>query len=130
MLPNIPPKLFSASAVVVGYLLIDDLTANEQNAIGNWLMLVAQVLSTNAFYRAVMQERGLEPRESTESGKNNFFTFGNNQNNFNNNNFNNNNNSNNNQNFNNKTECDETIIMLQKMINALEKEVNEIKKSI
>lgn len=124
MLPNIPPKLFSASAVVVGYLLIDDLTANEQNAIGNWLMLVAQVLSTNAFYRAVMQERGLEPRESTESGKNNSFTFGNNQNNF------NNNNSNNNQNFNNKTECDETIIMLQKMINALEKEVNEIKKSI
>lgn len=124
MLPNIPPKLFSASAVVVGYLLIDDLTANEQNAIGNWLMLVAQVLSTNAFYRAVMQERGLEPRESTESGKNNSFTFGNNQNNF------NNNNSNNNQNFNNKTECDETIIMLQKMIKALEKEVNEIKKSI
>ena len=60
MLPNIPPKLFSLSAVVVGYILIDDLTANEQNAIGNWLMLAAQVLSTNAFYRAVMQERGLE----------------------------------------------------------------------
>lgn len=130
MLPNIPPKLFSASAVVVGYILIDDLTANEQNAIGNWLMLVAQVLSTNAFYRAVMQERGLEPRESTESGKNNSFTFGNNQNDFNNNNSSNNQNSNNNQNFNNKTECDETIIMLQKMIKALEKEVNEIKKSI
>lgn len=125
MLPNVPPKLFSASAVVVGYILIDDLTANEQNALGNWLMLVAQVLSTNAFYRAVMQERGLEPRESTESGKNNSFTFGNNQNNF--NNFNN---FNNNQNFNNKTECDETIIMLQKMIKALEKEINDIKKSI
>ena len=69
MIPNIPPKLFSFSAVVVGYILIDDTTANEQNALGNWLMLVALVLSTNAFYRAVMQERGLEPRESTESGK-------------------------------------------------------------
>lgn len=60
MIPNIPPKLFSLSAVVVGYILIDDMTANEQNALGNWLMLVAQVLSTNAFYRAVMQERSQE----------------------------------------------------------------------
>lgn len=90
-------------------------------------MLVAQVLSTNAFYRAVMQERGLEPRESTESGKNNSYTFANDPNNpnnfFKNNNFNN-------TNYNNQAECDETIIMLQKMIKALEKEVNEIKKSI
>ncbi len=106
MLPNIPPKLFSASAVIVGYILIDDMTANEQNALGNWLMLVAQVLSTNAFYRAVMQERGLEPRESTESGKNNSYTFGNNSNN----------------------EEEDTITMLRKMINALEQEITELKK--
>ena len=57
LIPNINPKLFSLSAVVVGYLLIDDLTANEQNALGNWLMLTAQVISTNAFYRQVLEER-------------------------------------------------------------------------
>lgn len=34
-LPNIPPKIFTLSAVALGYLLIDDLTANEQNALGN-----------------------------------------------------------------------------------------------
>ena len=121
MLPNIPPKLFSISAVAIGYLLIDDTTANEQNALGNWLMLVAQVLSTNAFYRALMQETGLEPRESTESGKNNSYSFGNNSNYFNNN-------------FNGKTdsqtEYNETIIMLEKMIRALEKEICEIKKKM
>lgn len=121
MLPNIPPKLFSISAVAIGYLLIDDTTANEQNALGNWLMLVAQVLSTNAFYRTLMQERGLEPRESTESGKNNSYSFGNNSNYFNNN-------------FNGKTdsqtEYNETIIMLEKMIRALEKEICEIKKKM
>ena len=121
MLPNIPPKLFSISAVAIGYLLIDDTTANEQNALGNWLMLVAQVLSTNSFYRALMQERGLEPRESTESGKNNSYSFGNNSNYFNNN-------------FNGKTdsqtEYNETIIMLEKMIRALEKEICEIKKKM
>lgn len=66
------PKIFSLSAVVVGYILIDDMTANEQNAVGNWLMLVAQVLCTNAFYRQVMQERGVEKKNSSESGK----TFG------------------------------------------------------
>ena len=57
MLPNMEPKIFSLSAVIVGYLLIDDLTANEQNALGNWLMLVAQVLCTNAFYKQVLSER-------------------------------------------------------------------------
>lgn len=56
-LPNVDPKLFSFSAVIVGYLLIDDMTANEQNALGNWLMLTAQVISTNAFYRQVLEER-------------------------------------------------------------------------
>ena len=56
LIPNIPPKLFSLSAVAVGYLLIDDLTANEQNALGNWLMLVAQVLSTNAYFKQLQSE--------------------------------------------------------------------------
>ncbi len=56
-LPNIPAKLFSLSAVTIGYLLIDDLTATEQNALGNWLMLIAQVLCTNAFYKQVQTER-------------------------------------------------------------------------
>lgn len=118
MLPNIPPKLFSLSAVAIGYILIDDSTANEQNALGNWLMLVAQVLSTNAFYRAVMQERGLEPRESTETGRNNAYTFGNTNSWFD-NNFKSNKAS--------QSECNDTIVMLEKMIKALEKEVCEIK---
>ena len=57
IVPDIPPKAWSFSAIVVGYLLIDDLTANEQNALGNWLMLTAQVLCTNAFYKQVQSER-------------------------------------------------------------------------
>ena len=51
LIPDVSPKAFSFSAIVVGYLLIDDLTANEQNALGNWLMLTAQVLCTNAYYK-------------------------------------------------------------------------------
>ena len=67
IIPNIPAKAFSFSAVAVGYLLIDDLTANEQNALGNWLMLTAQVLCTNAFYKQVQQERG---RDSSSQNNN------------------------------------------------------------
>lgn len=114
LLPNVPPKLFSLSAVVVGYILIDDMTANEQNAVGNWLMLVAQVLSTNAFYKAVMKERGLEPKGSTETGRNNADTFSN---------FSGNNTSSN--------ESDnETVVMLEKMVRAMQTEIDNIKRNI
>lgn len=88
-LPNIPAKTFSLSAVALGYLLIDDLTANEQNALGNWLMLTAQVLSTNAFYKQVQQER-MQQNVSNISNR-------------------------------------EGIDMLEKMVKALKKEIEELK---
>lgn len=113
MLPNIPPKLFSGSAVLVGFLLIDDTTANEQNALGNWLMLVAQVLSTNAYYKALLQERGIE-----ETGRNNADTFANN------------NRRNSRYSNTNHNDTEETLIMLQKMVKAIQKEIDEIKKSL
>ncbi len=114
MLPNVPPKLFSLSAVVVGYILIDDMTANEQNAVGNWLMLVAQVLSTNAFYRAVMQERGLEREGSTETGRNNADTFSGM-------------NSNNNNDDEQMGDKKSTLEMLEKMVTAIQKEIDDLK---
>lgn len=114
LLPNVPPKLFSLSAVVVGYILIDDMTANEQNAVGNWLMLVAQVLSTNAFYKAVMQERGLEPKESTETGRNNADTFSGSSSNS----------------SPSDTPDNETVVMLEKMVRAMQTEIDNIKRNM
>ena len=92
LIPDVPPKIFSLSAVAVGYLLIDDLTANEQNALGNWLMLTAQVLCTNAFYKQVQAERQQKYEQNTNN-------------------------------------CD-TIVLLKKMIDALNKEMEELKKEI
>ncbi len=97
IIPDIPPKAFTFSAIVVGYLLIDDTTANEQNALGNWLMLIAQVLCTNAFYKQVQMERGNITENANENR--NYTT-------------------------------DETIDMLEKMIRALQSEVDELKKQI
>jgi uridine phosphorylase len=88
LIPDIPPKLFTLSAVAVGYLLIDDTTSNEQNALGNWLMLVAQILCTNAFYKQVAAERNT----NMENGKS----------------------------------TEDTVAMLQKMVDALNKEMNNI----
>ena len=68
IIPNVSAKAFSFSAVVVGYLLIDDLTANEQNALGNWLMLTAQVLCTNAYYKQVQQERATNSQNNQACG--------------------------------------------------------------
>ncbi len=125
MLPNIPPKIFSLSAVVVGYILIDDMTANEQNAVSNWLMLVAQVLATNAFYRAVMQERGLEPRESTETGRNNADTFASSSSGQMSGVDNNHNNT-----QNNESDSEETLAMLEKMVRAMQTEIENIKRNL
>lgn len=57
LIPNVSSNTFTLSAIVVGLLLIDDTTASEQNALGNWLMLVAQVLCTDAYYKQVQDER-------------------------------------------------------------------------
>lgn len=97
LIPNIPAKAFSFSAIVVGYLLIDDLTANEQNALGNWLMLTAQVLSTNAFYKQVQQERSTNVTDNMNNNDSNIT-------------------------------IKENIAILQKMVNALNKEIETLKK--
>lgn len=91
LIPDVPPKVFSLSAIIVGYLLIDDTTANEQNALGNWLMLVAQVLCTNAFYKQVQAERsGINPQAPSTN---------------------------------------DTINMLNKVICAMQEELNELKRN-
>ena len=90
IIPNVSPKAFSFSAIIVGYLLILDLTANEQNALGNWLMLTAQVLCTNAYYKQVQQERSTSNKSvSNEDG----------------------------------------IEMLKKMVNALNEEIENLKRN-
>ncbi len=62
-LPTIDPLLFTTSSVVVGYLLIGQLTGTEQNALGNWFAGVGQILLTNGGYQLVLEARNLEKEE-------------------------------------------------------------------
>ena len=59
LIPNVSSNAFTISAIVVGLLLIDDTTPSEQNALGNWLMLVSQILCTDAYYKQVLEERNI-----------------------------------------------------------------------
>lgn len=52
---DLPPRTLTILAVVLGFLMIDDLTAAEQNSLGNFLILVGQVLETNASQLAVVE---------------------------------------------------------------------------
>lgn len=70
--PNISPKSFTLSAIILGYILIDDFTANEQNSIANWLMLVGQVLETNAAQQQLIHSR---QQEGTTKTNNHFTNF-------------------------------------------------------
>lgn len=42
------PKVSTALFTIIGFILIEDLSTLEQNVVGNWLMLTAQVVITNA----------------------------------------------------------------------------------
>lgn len=42
------PKVSTALFTIIGFILIEDLSTPEQNVVGNWLMLTAQVVITNA----------------------------------------------------------------------------------
>ena len=47
---KIEDKSLTALAFIIGLALIDNLTSTEQNAVGNWIMLIAQTLCTNGSY--------------------------------------------------------------------------------
>lgn len=90
---NLPPKVSTLSAVAVGYILLDDSTYVEQNALGNWLMLVAQILCTNAYFKQLQQQNVTTNNSNQDNSEN-------------------------------------TIKMLKKMIDALNREVESLKKDI
>ena len=54
---NTNPKLSTTLAFIIGLLLIDDLSADEQDMLGSWLMLISQTLVTNANSQTIIEER-------------------------------------------------------------------------
>ena len=55
--PNIDPQLFSLSAAIVGAAIAPDLTTNEANSVGNWIVLVGDYLLAYAGQVALIESR-------------------------------------------------------------------------
>lgn len=45
---ELDPYTFTGSALVIGLILVNELSPNEQESIGNWLQLVGLVMQTYA----------------------------------------------------------------------------------
>lgn len=54
---NIDASTFTISAFLIGYLLLDDLDPAEQNSVGNWFMMIGQVLCTNSAQQQVLNNK-------------------------------------------------------------------------
>lgn len=50
-------KLWTTICFAIALAITDDLTANEQNAIGNWFVLLGQVLCTTAAIQQDIEEK-------------------------------------------------------------------------
>ena len=55
--PSTDPHLFAMLAVTVGFASVGDYNANEQNSIGNWLILVGQYILTHAAQQQLIEAR-------------------------------------------------------------------------
>ncbi len=67
--PNIDPHSFSILAVVEGYACVGCYNANEQNSIGNWLILVGQYILTHAAQQQLIESRIENNNINTNSKK-------------------------------------------------------------
>lgn len=52
---SLPPELLTALGVVAGYALVGDLTVDQMGVLGNFLILIGQVLDTVAAQEAQLQ---------------------------------------------------------------------------
>ena len=67
--PNTDPHLFAMLAVTVGFASVGDYNANEQNSIGDWLILVGQYILTHAAQQQLIEARLENNNLNTNSKK-------------------------------------------------------------
>lgn len=56
-IPNTNPYSFTASAVILGYLLTNEFTVDETVALGAWFNVVGDILVSNSAMSPLLQQR-------------------------------------------------------------------------
>ncbi len=54
---NTNPRYSTTVGFILGLLLVDNLTAPEQNMLGNWIILIGQTILTNAASQNIIESR-------------------------------------------------------------------------
>jgi hypothetical protein len=65
---NLPPRSLTLLAFLIGFILIDDLEADQQIAIGNLFVLVGQVLITDGAEQRIVEIAKSEAERGQLSG--------------------------------------------------------------
>lgn len=65
---NLSPPIKTLSAVIIGFVLTNNLDAKQQNALANWFLLIGQILETNAgFLQLTNQPTNLSNEDFMET---------------------------------------------------------------
>ena len=54
---NTNPRYSTTVGFILGLVLVDNLTAPEQNMLGNWIILIVQTILTNAASQNIIESR-------------------------------------------------------------------------
>lgn len=52
---DLPPKTLVLLGVLFAYMMIDELSIQEQNSLGNWLQVIGQILESNSAQASLQQ---------------------------------------------------------------------------
>lgn len=63
-------KTYTLAALIIGYILIEELSVDDQNAVGNWLMTVGQILDGNAAIAQAIQNRTSSEQNNKKNNNN------------------------------------------------------------
>ena len=69
MMKQIHPLGFTTSAILVAYLLSNDLSISEQAAIGAWFNVIGDVLAASSAWGSVIQERCESLNDNSDNEK-------------------------------------------------------------
>ena len=74
---NTNPRYSTIFAFILGLVLIDDLDTSEQNMLGEWIMLIAQTIVTNANSQYLIESRikGRQMNINSKEVKSIYFPF-------------------------------------------------------
>ena len=54
------PKTYTLSSMILGYILIGNLSSAEQNALGNYLITIGQILEENSAIEQAMDSKSTD----------------------------------------------------------------------